>query len=203
MSILQIKVLLADDHILVLEGLKQVLKKEKEIEVINMVSNPQSLEEEIRKQTPDVLVLDVRFKSHNGIELTKKLLKKYPNLKVILVSGFNHLEYIQAASAAGCFAFLSKDKTNSELVCLIKKAAQGIKHFPNLVETGINETLTKRETTILELIAKDYSNSKISEELNISKRTVEYHISSIIDKLNVDTRVGAVVKGIQKGYLNF
>lgn len=197
-----IRVLLADDHILVLEGLIKLLEKESDIKIVSTVSNPLLLEREINIHSPEILILDVRFKTHNGIEITKQLLEKH-QIKVIILSGFNYEEYIQAAFKAGAYSFLSKDKTNSELVFLIKKVASGKKHFPNIQGMIHNDSLSKKEKTILTLIAKDYSNLKISEELNISKRTVEYHISSIIQKLNADTRVGAVVKGIKKGYLNF
>jgi len=201
-SFMTIRVLLADDHNLVLEGLIQLLEKEDDIEILSAVSNPLLLDKEICTHSPDIIILDVRFESHNGIEITQRIMETYPTIKVIILSGFNYQEYIQAASKAGAYSFLSKDKTNSELIYLIRKVASGIKYFPNIQGMSFNDSLSKRERTILALIAKDYSNIKISEELKISKRTVEYHISSIINKLNVDTRVGAVVKGIKKGYLD-
>lgn len=200
---MQIRVLLADDHLLVLEGLVKLLEPEKDIKVLNTVSDPLLLDNEILINSPDILILDVRFKSYNGIELTKDILEKYPYLKIIILSGFNYEEYIHAAFKAGAYTFLSKDRTNSELVCLIRKVASANKPFSDLSGVKNNDKLTKKEKEILSLIAKDYSNIKISEELHISKRTVEYHISSIIQKLNADTRVGAVVKGIKKGYLIF
>jgi len=197
-------VLLVDDHVLILDGLKQLLDNEEDIKVVNSLSDPSSLFTVIQQMLPDILVMDVRIKKDNGIELTKKILGVYPQIKVVILSGYDYDEYIQAAFQAGASAFVTKERSNDELVSVIRKSYQGYKVFPrNMSE--INQTsmdLTRKEREILKLVAEDKTNYEISDELNISKRTVERHISSIIHKLDAESRVGAVVIGIKKGLLS-
>ncbi|MCM3410009.1 response regulator transcription factor [Metabacillus litoralis] len=201
---MKIKVLLVDDHVLILDGLKQLLDNEEDIEVINYLSNPSTLFTVIQQTFPDIVVMDVRIKTENGIELTKKILDVYPQIKVVILSGYDYDEYIQAAFQAGASAFVTKERSNDELVSVIRKSYQGNKVFPRNM-AKINQTsmdLTRKEREILKLVAEDKTNYEISDELNISKRTVERHISSIIHKLEAESRVGAVVIGIRKGLLS-
>lgn len=196
--------LLVDDHVLILDGLKQLLDNEEDIEVINYLSNPSTLFTVIQQTFPDIVVMDVRIKTENGIELTKKILDVYPQIKVVILSGYDYDEYIQAAFQAGASAFVTKERSNDELVSVIRKSYQGNKVFPRNM-AKINQTsmdLTRKEREILKLVAEDKTNYEISDELNISKRTVERHISSIIHKLEAESRVGAVVIGIRKGLLS-
>lgn len=201
---MKIKLLLVDDHVLVLDGLKQVLEKEEGLEVIDTLSDPAKLFTLVQQTSPNVVVMDIRIKSFNGIELTKLLLSKYPDIKVVILSGYDYDEYIQAAYKAGASAFVTKERTNEELASAIRHAFQGYKIFPrNMADFCQSCTeLTKKELEVLALVAQDKTNYEISDELMISKRTVERHITSILQKLDADSRVGAVVNGIKKGLLS-
>lgn len=197
-----LRVLLVDDHALVLLGLKQLLMKERDIEVVGTLSDPLTLLAEISRTSPDVIVIDVRLKKYNGIELTKVILEKFPNLKVVVLSGYDYEEYLEAAFNAGASAFVTKEKSNEELTSVIRQVSLGYKVFPRQYSNQAGESLTHKEREVLKLIAEDKSNYEIGKELIISKRTVEHHISSIIKKMNADSRVGAVVQAIKKGILH-
>jgi DNA-binding NarL/FixJ family response regulator len=201
---LKIKVLLVDDHVLILDSLKQVLENEGDVEVVDTLSDPTSLFTVIQQTGPTIVVMDVRIKSYNGIKLTKMIVEEYPHIKVIILSGYDYDEYIQAAFQAGASAFVTKERSNVELVSVIKQTYEGYKVFPrNMAEIYQSYTdLTPKEREVLKLIAEDKTNYEISEELIISKRTVERHVSSILQKLDADSRVGAVVNGIKKGFLS-
>lgn len=199
---LSINVLLVDDHVLMLMGLKEILEKEPDLHVVATLSDPSALESAIRLRNPDVIVLDVRMKTENGIELAKIVRKEFPALKIVILSGYNYDEYIDAAKQAGADAYVTKEKSNTELITAIRQACRGQRTFPYQHREQAGEALTAKEREILGQIAADKTNAEISEELSISKRTVEYHIASIMRKLDADSRVGAVVNGIKKGLLN-
>lgn len=201
---MKIKVLLVDDHVLILDGLKQVLKNEEDIEVVGTLSSTPALFTVIQQTCPNIVVMDVRIKSYNGIELTKRILEEYPHLKVLILSGYDYYEYIYAAFQSGASGFITKERSDIDLVSAIRQSYQGHKVFPGNM-TKIHQSctdLTKKEREVLKFIAEDKTNYEISEELMISKRTVERHVSSILQKLDADSRVGAVVISIKKGLLS-
>ncbi|MFA8440058.1 response regulator [Pueribacillus sp. YX66] len=197
---MKIKVLLVDDHLMFMLGIKQLLEGEKDLTILSIVDNPPDLDKIIKNDKPHVIVMDIRMKDYNGIELTKKITKIYPEIKIIILSGYNYDEYMKAAYEAGAYAFISKENSAHELANAIRESHKGNKL---IVETKEKQLLTNTELEILKLISQDKTNSEISEILIISKRTVEHHVSSIINKLRVDSRVGAVVKGMKSGLINF
>lgn len=200
---MKFKVLVVDDHVLILDGLKQLLEKEEDIEVVGTLSDPSSLFSVIHQTSPEVVVIDIRIKTYNGIELTKKIIEEYPQIKVVILSGYDYEEYIEAALQAGASAFVTKERSNIELLSAIRQSYQGYQVFPRnrAYNLSSGSNLTPKEREVLKLIAEDKTNIDISIELMISKRTVEHHITSILRKLDVDSRAGAVVIGFKKGML--
>ncbi|MCQ2010890.1 MAG: response regulator transcription factor [Sporolactobacillus sp.] len=197
-----INIILVDDHLLMLMGLKELLEKESDFHVVDTLPDPINLKKVISAQPPDVLVLDVRLKNTNGIELTREIRKRHIPLKIIILSGYQYDEYIEQAKQAGADAYVTKEESNSRLAKVIRQVFHGDKVFPRLKPETPCESLTSKELDILKLIAEDMTTNEISQKLSVSKRTVEYHISSIIQKLGADSRVGAVVNAIKKGLLN-
>ncbi|MDQ0163696.1 DNA-binding NarL/FixJ family response regulator [Bacillus alveayuensis] len=143
------------------------------------------------------------MKNYNGIELTKKIVEKHPKMKIVILLGYDYDEYIEAANQAGAYAFVTKEKSAFELANAIRQSYLGFTLFPNKSLKKTIHSLTKTELEVLKLISEDKTNAEISEMLMLSKRTVEHHVSSIIRKLDVDSRVGAVVKAIKLGLLNY
>ena len=197
-----IKIVLVDDHILLLESLKNVLNKDPEIQVVHTISNPNSIIKDIKLLKPDIILMDIRLNSYNGLELTKSITNCIPQISIIILSGYNYEEYIEAAYNAGASAYITKEKSNEELISTIKQVYIGYKIFPKYEVDLLCESLTPKECEVLKHIAADKTNSEISEDMRIGKRTVEYHVSSIIRKMDAGSRVGAVVKAIKKGLLD-
>ncbi|WP_027410279.1 response regulator [Anoxybacteroides tepidamans] len=198
---MKIKILLVDDHLLVMHGIQQLLENEVDLEVVNTVCDPALLKTEIKKHNPDVIVMDIRMKNDNGIEWTRKIAKTYPTCKVVILSGYDYDEYIRAAYEAGAYAFVTKENSAFELANAIRQTYLGIKSFPIDSLCNCNSPLTTTELRILQFISEDKTNTEISDLLHISRRTVEHHVSSILRKLDVDSRVGAVVKAIKLGLI--
>lgn len=198
---MNIKVLIVDDHVLLLESLKSILLSNPFIQVINTLSEPSFLLNEITENPPDVILMDIRIKSYNGLELTRTITEINPQISVIILTGYNDEEYIHAAYKAGASAFITKEKSNELLITTIKQVYQGYKMFPKLNFNPTSDTLTPTELEVIKKIAEDKSNYEISNEMVVSKRTVEHHVSSIIRKLEVDSRVGAVVIAIKRGLI--
>lgn len=128
---MKIKVLLVDDHLLVMLGIKQLLENETDLEIVSTISDAANLDEEIIKNNPDVIVMDIRMKNNNGIKLTKKITEKYPESKVVILSGYHYDKYIDAASDAGAYAFVSKEESAIKLANAIRQSHIGVKLFPN------------------------------------------------------------------------
>lgn len=198
---MKIKILLVDDHLLIMHGIQQLLENEVDLEVVNTICYPALLETEIKKHNPDVIVMDIRMKNDNGIEWTRKIVKTYPTCKVVILSGYDYDEYIQAAYEAGAYAFVTKENSSFELANAIRQTYLGIKSFPTDRLHNYNSPLTTTELKILQFISEDKTNAEISNLLHISRRTVEHHVSSILRKLDADSRVGAVVKAIKLGLI--
>lgn len=200
MLFLNIKVSLMVDHKLLMIGLTQLLEKEPNIKVINTISNPKSLYPEIINNNPDVIVIILSFRM--GIDLAREIIEFHPNSKIIIVSKCDCNEYIKYAYEIGISSFITSDKSIHDLITAIERIHLGDKLYSGLNTNRSVEALTQKELEVLQLMLQDKRNSDISKELIISKRTVEYHISSILNKLDAKSRVGAVVKGIKKGLIS-
>lgn len=192
------KVLLVDDHVLLLESLKTIVETDPNIQVVAAIADPSSLLEDVQRLKPDIILMDIRLKSHNGLSLTKEILQQLPDMKIIILSGYDDDAYIHAAQNAGARGFVKKEQSNEELIAIVKAVYEGATHFPYFEES----LLTLKEREVLQLVAWDQTNEMISRELAMSKRTVENHISSILRKLGVDTRLGAAVTGIEQGLVS-
>ncbi|WP_075261685.1 response regulator transcription factor [Geobacillus kaustophilus] len=195
----KIKVLLVDDHCLVMDGIRQLLERELDLEVVGAVSSPTDLEQKIAQHQPDIIVMDIRFKGKNGLLWTRKISSLFPACKVVILSRSHCLEYMNAAYEAGAYAFVSEQDSVETLIHAIRESHRGVKSFPTHLVFHDRSSLTEMELAVLELIAQDKTNIEISEQLNISKRTVEHHVSSILRKLDVKSRAGAVGKAIELG----
>lgn len=193
-----IKLIILDDHELVGLSIKSILDKEKDLVVKKVLKNPESLESYIKLIKPNVILCDIKLKDINGIDIIKRYKRIYPEIKFIVLSGYN-LECFKArAFQEGASAYVLKEDTTTFLIDVIRNV------YHNNYDTSTNNEFIMSELTITEIevlgfMAKDLTNIQISKKTFISKRNVEYHISRIIKKLNVNSRLGAVVKGIRLG----
>ncbi|MBH5319831.1 response regulator transcription factor [Paenibacillus sp. GSMTC-2017] len=201
-----IRVYLLDDHPLVLEGLKNRLDAEPGIEVLRTFTDPRDFSAQMERVCPDVVLLDISLPHMDGFQLAEQLKERYGNtLKVILLSGYTYEDFYYKAYKIGVHAYLSKQVSYAKIINAIKQSVLGHIIIPEgLGAANVSpDALTPAERAVLQLLAKEKTNKEISEELAISKRTVEYHLNAINGKLGVKTRIGAVVKGFELGHLTF
>lgn len=198
----KIRVVLLDDHPLVLEGLKSRLEKEPDIEVPKTFGDPLELLDGIEALRPDVLVMDISMPRMNGFELGKKLKERFGHsLKIILLSGYTYDEFYSKAYEFGAHAYLSKQSSYAQIINAIKQSMLGHALVSEKMLSKAVQPLTPTEREVLKCIAKEQTNKEIARELAMSQRTVEYHLTSINQKFGVKTRIGAVVKGYETGLL--
>jgi two-component system, NarL family, response regulator DegU len=189
-----IKIITADDHPLFLKGLRDTLAEESDFEVVDLANNGQQALEKIEKWQPDVATLDLDMPILNGIEVAKSVLKKYPNIKIILLSMHKDADIIRAAMALGIHGYVFKDDAVNDLVGAVRAVFGGENYisvdtnkksfFLNNDNELIGE-LTKMEKIILREIAKQKTTKQIADENFISTKTVENHRANICRKLNL------------------
>lgn len=202
-----ISIVLADDHVLVRKGLKKILEMEDDLEVIGEASDGSEALEEVRGKKPDVLLLDINMPRMNGIEVAEVLKKEGSDTKVIILTIYDDREYLLELVKVGVSGYILKDIEPQNLIEAVRYVNRGETYIqPTLSKAliaeynrvtqpiaGAKKPLTPREKEVLAFIAEGMSNSEISEELNISEKTVKNHVSSILRKLNLMDRTQAAV----------
>lgn len=209
------KIVIADDHSMIREGLKQLLEMDGGVEVIAEAGNGMECLEVLEKVIPQVLLLDINMPVMNGLEVLKKIKKENMDIKVIILTVHNEIEYLLKAVEFGIDGYILKESDSSELRKAIFNVISGETYIqPNLipllnakmVERDIEkekiDLLTKRELEVLKLLSVGLCNKEIGEKLNISERTVKNHISNIFKKIEVTDRTQAAVFSIKNKLIN-
>ncbi len=207
---MSIKVMLADDHILIREGIRQLLEFDGSIEVIEEASDGEDCIKKLKKLQPEVLLLDINMPKKNGIEVLEEIKSKNINVKVLILTVHNEVEYLLKAVDIGVDGYILKDSGSAELKKAINAVVQGESYIqPNLIPVLNNrlvtrdidkdkiDSLTKREFEVLVKVANGMFNKEIATSLNISERTVKNHISNIFKKIGVSDRTQAAVFAIK------
>ena len=194
----KIKLIIVDDHAMVASGLAAELRQQPDFDVANVVTNPAELLKSIEDSAPDVLLMDIRMGVHNGIRLTEQIKGLYPEIKIVLMSGYN---MGQLAKGSKADAFASKEEPIHALAATIRKVClEAATVFPSAAP--FEERLTDAETRVLQLLGEDLTRKEIAAALYISEKTVANHIPAILQKLNVRSRIGAVLKGAELGLID-
>lgn len=215
----QIKILIADDHKIFREGLAELLGKEKNMKVVAGVGNGAEVQEVMRQQEVDLILMDIDMGETSGVEITAEIKKQYPEVKILTLSMHGEKNYILKMLEAGANGYILKNAGKEEMVNAIQTAAEGNTYFSSQVSAKLLEhlsnpggtskkkqedtPLTDREVEVLILIAEEYSNPEIAEKLFISVRTVDTHRRNLLDKLGVKNTAGLVKYAIQKGLLDY
>lgn len=207
---MSIKVMLADDHVLMREGIKHLLEFDGSIEVIEEANDGLECLSKLIKVRPDILLLDINMPNMNGIDVLEELKRKKDPTKVLVLTVHSEVEYLVKAVDIGANGYILKDSGSFELKQAIMTIMQDDSYIqpsliPSLNSRLINrdidkerlELLTKREVEILMQIAGGMFNKEIANNLNISERTVKNHISSIFKKIEVSDRTQAAVFAIR------
>ena len=208
------KVMIADDHSLIREGIKQLLEFDGTIEVMTEASNGVECLEKLEDIHPDVLLLDVNMPEKNGFEVLEEIKKKNYKIKVLILTVHNELEYLLKAIDIGVDGYILKDSESAEL----KKAIQAVRSGENYIQASLIpalnnrlanrdidkdkiDSLTTRELEVLIKVANGMLNKEIATSLNISERTVKNHISNIFKKIDVSDRTQAAVFAIKNNII--
>jgi DNA-binding NarL/FixJ family response regulator len=209
-------IVLVDDHHVVREALRKMLEGEKEFHVIGEAGDGLEALKVAEQCKPDILVCDLMMNGMNGLEVTRQLTKRFPKTKVVILSMYGNDGYVHEAMRAGAKGYVLKDSTSTELVRAIREAASGRRYLsPPLSDRAIDaylqkteetvldpyDTLTTREREVLHLAAQGNTNTEIAAKLFISRRTVEVHRASMMQKLGLHVQTDLIRYAIQRGIL--
>ena len=211
-----IRVLLVDDQSLLRTGFRMILGAEPGLEVVGEAGDGQEAVALAAELRPDVVLMDVRMPTMDGIEATRRITAAHDDVRVVVLTTFDLDEYVYGCLQAGASAFLLKDAKEDQLVAAIRIAADGGSLFaPSVTRRLIDRfaasgaprtaldvpSLTSRERQVWALVARGLSNAEITEQLVISEHTTKTHVASLLQKLRVRSRVQAVVLAYESGLI--
>jgi DNA-binding NarL/FixJ family response regulator len=209
-----IRVLICDDQIVVTDGLEMILNADPEIEVIGTAQSGAEALELVTTSRPDVVLMDLKMPGMNGIQATREIHKRFPEIKVLVLTTFGDDEWVFDAIRSGASGYLLKGTPRAELVNAIKGTAAGGTHVdPDVAgrlfshvaqsarpaDTTVTETLSERELDVLKLLAQGFTNAEIAERLYLTKGTVKNYVSTILTKLDVVDRTQAAILALRHG----
>lgn len=225
----QIKIVIIDDHQLFREGVKRILAMEPGFEIVAEGEDGSQATLLAEKYEPDVILMDINMPEVNGVEATKELVEKFPDVKVLILSIHDDETYVTHVLKTGAAGYLLKEMDANSLIEAVKVVGQGGAYIhPKVTHNLINEyrrlatedeedndeigyktveyrkplhILTRRECEVLQLMTNGFSNRMIGEALFISEKTVKNHVSNILQKMNVNDRTQAVVESIKNGWV--
>lgn len=205
-----IKVMIADDHILMREGIRQLLEFDGKIEVIAEANDGEECLEKLKTINPEVLLLDINMPKKNGIEVLENIRNQNLKVKVLILTVHNEIEYLLKAVDIGVDGYILKDSESAELKRAIVTVSEGESYIQSSLIPALNsrliardidkekiDSLTKRELEVLIQVANGMFNKEIANALNISERTVKNHLSNIFKKIDVSDRTQAAVFAIK------
>lgn len=211
---MKIKVLLVDDHTVVLKGLSFFLKTQENIELVGEASNGREALQKVKDVQPDVVLMDLYMPEMDGIQATKHIKQDYPAIKVLVLTSFSDQNHVLPALQAGASGYILKDVEPDQLVEAIRSAYKGnIQLHPEIANALLLQgmpqpkrenkiqvgSLTGRENEVLKLLAKGMSNKEIAGALTITEKTVKAHVSNILSKLKVSDRTQAALYAVKHG----
>jgi two-component system, NarL family, response regulator NreC len=214
----KIKVLIADDHKIIRVGLRGILEREEDIEVIGEAEDGNEVLDVLRNNVTDVVLMDIDMGRSNGIDTTQKVKASYPDVHILALTMHEEQDNIVRMLGAGASGYLLKNAGREELLAAIHTVVKGDSYFSNTVSAtllkvltnlkrktpsipGNNTPLSDREIEVLKLIAQEHSNGEIAEKLFISIRTVDTHRRNILEKLQVKNTAGLVKYAIEKALI--
>jgi two-component system, NarL family, response regulator LiaR len=208
-----IKILLADDHSVVRAGIRQFLEQNRELMVVAETGDGKMACELLKQHLPDVAMLDIQMPGMSGIEVTRWIRQQELDIRVLILSAYDDIPFVQAAVNAGADGYMIKTAEPAEIVDAVFRIQRGEKVFSSDVKQTMENQhllrreldrplLTLREQEVLTLTAGGFSNKQIANKLDLSERTVQNHIAHIFHRLGVSSRTEAVMKAMSIGLLS-
>ncbi len=203
-----IKLVIADDHVIFRKGLSTILNEISNVKVVAETANGYELLDYLKHETADVVLMDIKMPGMDGVEATKRVSEKYPDISVIALTMHEEIGYFNKMIEAGAKGFLLKKTTREQLEQAINAVIRGENYFAeeftiSVANSGsspkINISLTDREKEILEYICKGFSNSEISKNLGLSQRTIDGHRARLFDKTGARNAPNLVLFAIKNG----
>lgn len=210
-----ITILLAEDHVIVRESIRQSLERKPDFKVVGEASDGEEAVKMALELKPDIIVMDISMPRLNGIEATKQIKEKMPSVAILVLTAYDYEQYIFPLLAAGAAGYLLKDVNSRELVNAIETVLKGepvlhpavarkvlerFKHTGDTSGEEVTKILTEQEINVLKMAAKGMNNKAIADSLFISVRTVESHLAIIFNKLGVGSRTEAVIQAMKQGW---
>ena len=225
------RVVIADDHVLIRQGLKTMLSRQPDVEIVGEAENGREALELCRSLRPDLILMDVRMPEMNGLQATQAIKKEFPQASVLIVTSHEDPDYLFEAIKAGCAGYVLKEAGQEELTTVIRKVLDGESLLDPQLSTRLlrrmvdeaqkkdeepavqapldepgeallSNPLSQREAEVLRLVAKGQTNRQIAQALLLSLGTVKTYVKRIIDKLEVSDRTQAAVRAIDLGLLS-
>ncbi len=211
----KIRVLVVDDHAIMRDGIRALLDIYDDVEIVGEAAEGKEAIEKTRELLPDVIVMDIAMPGMDGLEATRRITKKHPKVKVLVLTQYDNKEYILSTIKAGATGYIPKRAVGSELILAIRAVHKGDSFlYPSaaaaLIEDYLRQAegeepydrLTAREREILKLIAEGYTSRKIAEMLFISLKTVLGHRARIMEKLDLHNRTELIKYAMRKGLVS-
>ena len=216
MDVEKIKILFAEDQVLVRQGICVVLQKEKDLVVVGEAGDGEEAVRLARELKPDVIIMDISMPKLDGIEATRQIKAFQPSATILILTAYDYDQYVSALLEAGAAGYLLKGINFRQLIdgiravhrgesvlhpVIARKVLERFKHSEGYVQEGALSLLTQREMDVLTKAAKGLSNKDIAQELFLSVHTVESHLQSIFNKFGVGSRIEAVIQALKRGWL--
>ena len=211
----KLRLMIADDHATVREGLKLILTSQSDFEVVGEAADGRAAVDEAQRLLPDVIIMDISMPKLNGLKATQKLKECCPQVKVLALTRHRDDGYLQQVLRAGASGYVLKQSAPSELLHAIRAVAEGGKYLdpavaervmgsyagPSIARDAAFHSLTQREEQILRLIALGHSNKEIASRLDLSVKTVEVHKANAMRKMGMQSRIDIVRYSILRGWM--
>lgn len=212
------RIFIADDHAMLREGMRNLLEKEKDFELVGEAADGEDAVRLAGKLKPDIVIMDIVMPKLNGIEATKQIKQLSPSTALLILTAYSDIRYIIGLLEAGACGYLLKNSPGKDVVRAIRAVRSGesvldsevtrklVQRLGSLSRSPDNREasgqLTSREIEILKWASRGLSNKELSEKLFISLRTVKAHMTNIFNKLGCSSRTDAIIKGLKQGYID-
>jgi DNA-binding NarL/FixJ family response regulator len=214
----QIRILLADDHNILRDGMRLLLERQAGFAVVGEAADGREVVQLAQEQSPDVVVMDIAMPNMNGIEATRRIVERKPEIGVVILSMHYDESYVIRSLKAGARAYLLKDAVKTELIAAIQAVVQGRSYFSPKISRILQEDfvqllgrrdaedsydlLTEREREVLQLVAEGKTNKEIANHLTLSLYTVDTHRTHILQKLNLHSVPELILYAVRKGIIS-